>query len=144
MKKLVVLSMLALGMMMLSVGATPAHAICIHFTNFCDSIQAAGDTNEPGELYGEWDWVCVGVGTSIYGSNSKKITLATRPVYGTYTSVYTFGFVFTKSSKLFDLAATTGTSTLLFQQGQPWTNTGGSCGFAGPHTRLSGRSTTGK
>jgi len=144
MKKLSVLATLAVAIMFLGSRATPAHALCIHLANFCDTVQLSNDVIEGGHMFGKWDWMCVGVGTSVSGTKSAKITVGTRPVYGGYTFPYTTDFVFSKATKLFELVATDGNSTFFLRSGEPWTNSGGSCGLAGPHPRFSGPSTVGR
>src|SRR5580765_1222992 len=100
MKKLSVLATLAVAIMFLGSRATPAHALCIHLANFCDTVQLSNDVIEGGHMFGKWDWMCVGVGTSVSGTKSAKITVGTRPVYGGYTFPYTTDFVFSKATKL--------------------------------------------
>lgn len=141
MKKFAICTVLALSVILYCGVATPAQAICIHFTNYCDSISLAGDPNEAGHLYGNWDWECGLGATSIYGANGKQINVGTRPVdlASGYAFPYSAGFVFTKSTKLFDLIGTNGSTTLLFVLGSPWT-TSGSCSFAG--SRDSGKRST--
>ena len=111
---------------------------CIHFTNFCDSIQVNNTVTEttfPGSKanYGGWDWECLGDWTSasIIGNSATKSLMATRVVYsGTiYAYAYTsgFGFVFKKTGSFFNLEDTNGSSMFALQTNQPWTLTSGAC-----------------
>lgn len=137
MKKLAICC-LVLALAAIFVPTSQASPRCITFTNFCDQIQY--DTTVVGGVtgtvfYGDWDWFCTpGSSTSIIGNGGSKLKVATRPVYYTYTFAYTAGFTFRKSDHLFDLMATTGLAggALYFQYNQPWTQAGGTCGFAKP------------
>jgi hypothetical protein len=108
---------------------------CIHFTNFCDTINAT--TASVGGVmgtaaYGGWDWLCTGNWTdaSIIGNASNPARLGTRAdsaVYD-YLSPYSFAFTFNIGSHLFDLYGTNASSLLVFQTNQPFTIANGACG----------------
>jgi hypothetical protein len=141
MKKLSAISILAVGLVIVGGTSVPAHAHCIRMTNFCDTIQLSNDLVKGGHMYGKWDWMCNGEATSVYGpKGSATLEVGTRPD----TFPYTVTFIFDKATKLFDLVATDGNSVFLLRSAEPWTNTGGSCGLAGPHSRSKGPSTLGR
>ena len=137
MRKFAVCLILVLGVIVYSGTATPAQAVCIHFTNFCDQIQA--NTDSYGNLYGDWGWLCDGVTLTNILGRKKSLTLATRPVFSSgFAYYYTFEFQFTPG--YFNMYGTDGHVSFPQQLNQPWTATSGTCTFAGTH----GRSLTGK
>jgi len=153
MKKLAICA-LVLGLAAFAVPKSHAAQQCIHFTNFCDSIEIEQQTvnGEFGIVYwGDWDWECTGDpnDTNIIGTNKapalaqKKFALGTRPVDSSSGTdipfAYSAMFVFNKVDHLFDLYGTLGDtdegggSAIPFQLAQPWTVTKGSCGYAAPN-----------
>jgi len=137
MKKLTLVCMV-LSLAIALAPSSQAAVRCIHFTNFCDSIQVNNTVSEPtfpgGKAnYGGWDWECSGDwnSSSIIGNSAQKSLMATRVIYtGTdYAFAYSsaFGFDFKKSGSLFNLEDTDGVSMFLIQTNQPWTLTNGAC-----------------
>lgn len=129
------LCLMVLALAVAIVPQSQAATRCIHFTNFCDSIQVqtASEPSYPGGKinWGGWDWLCTGNWTdaNMIGNSAPKSLMATRPnsaVYS-YLSPYTFGFGFVASGHLFNLLATDSVSVLTFQTSQPWTLTNGAC-----------------
>ncbi|MBZ5574164.1 MAG: hypothetical protein LAO09_20045 [Acidobacteriia bacterium] len=102
---------------------------CIHFTNFCDTINV-NNINVHGItgqlVYGGWDWQCVNdwTTTSIAGRvQGGFVTLVSAPAGFPYEALFTFQV----SNHLFDLYGTTSSSALALQTNQPWTVDNGPC-----------------
>lgn len=101
---------------------------CIHFTNFCDSVEFATS----GALaYGVWDWTCEGEWTQnpVIGNATVGPELTTRPKQAngfafTYTAHLSF-----KPGKLVDLYESDGIESglLAVWKNQPFTVTNGAC-----------------
>jgi len=126
---------LVLALAVMVVPQSQAASYCISLTNFCDTINLTS-ANVGGiqgvELYGAWDWECLGdySSASIAGTPpSGKTYLATRPVYsGTpYAFAYTAMFSLKKSGGAFDLYGNTAASLFAFQLDQPWSFSNGAC-----------------
>lgn len=108
---------------------------CVHFTNFCDSIQAnisvVGGIS--GKMaYGGWDFLCTGNWTdaSVIGNSATLSRIGTRPYSVTYAylDAYSFQFAFQAHTQLFDLYGTNGGTTITaFQTNQPWSIGSGTC-----------------
>jgi len=103
---------------------------CVHFTNFCDSLQVQTASGTSGTVvYGGWDWLCTMTYTDaqIAGiARGGHAVLTSRPT-SPYLSAYTFIFDFNLHTNLFDLYATDGNSRILLQTNQPWTANNGAC-----------------
>ncbi len=132
MKKLAICS-LSLAIAVMFVPQSQAAPRSIHFTNFCDCIEY--DTANVGgvtgtELWGGWDYLCIGEFQPIAGNGGAKLKL------GTYVG-YMYNFTFSKSDHLFDLYSSNGLSggALALQLNQPWTQTNGSCSAADPERK---------
>jgi hypothetical protein len=131
MKKFAICTILVLGVILYSGAATPAQAICIHFTNFCDQIQVAPDSY--GNIYGVWGWLCDSVTLTNILGRKKPLMLTTRPVFSSgFAYYYTFEFLFNQPSPgYFNMYGTDGSVSFPVQLTQPWTKTSGACTFAG-------------
>ncbi len=106
------------------VPATWAATQCVHFTNFCDTLQVQTANGAGGTfVYGGWDWLCVGD----YSTVISGIARGGHVVLGSGSSTYQHSFDLSTSSKLFNLYATDGTSEIVSQTNQPWTVTSGAC-----------------
>jgi len=105
---------------------------CMHFTNFCDTIEFAvsGDL-----LYGDWDWLCTGdyASNMLIGNLGAGPEMTGRPGYGdTQPYPYSTEFSF-KPGKVFDLYLTQGvpSGVMVGRKNQPYTITAGSCSAGG-------------
>jgi len=104
---------------------------CVHFSNFCDTINLA---NSGAILYGDWDWQCIGdyQTSNIIGNAAPPPQLTTRPGYPPppypYWFAYSAQFSF-KPNNLFDLYLTSGVSNglSLVRRNQPYNISQGAC-----------------
>jgi hypothetical protein len=140
MKKVSIFAFLALGVLLISGATTPANAsTCVRFSNFCDSITV--NASADGTVYGMWDWECDGVdATNILGTQ-HPFYMGTRPAFSDGTAyTYTFWFLFSGYRPVqgqFNMFATDGSSEFVQQSNQPFTHSGGSCGFNGSNGKPS-------
>lgn len=126
-----IFSTLLLAVALIVVPQSYASTKCVHFTNFCDSLQLTTSNSASGVLaFGGWDWLCTGDYTDaqVMGiARSGHAILSSRPESSGYFSPYTFTFDFDLANHLFDLYETDGTGVLQLQTNQPWTGTSGNC-----------------
>jgi len=116
--------------------ATPAptQQVCMHFTNFCDTIVLSEGTGGFADYaYGFWDWQCQAdwTNSNILGNLKKGHELTTRaayPPHGNYATPYTSQFSF-RAGHLFDLYQTNGLMGKFFtaRTNEPFTITNGAC-----------------
>ena len=142
MKKFVLFSMLWLGLMVF-VGAavTPAHATCIIFTDFCDTVSVKSDAY--GNIYGFWDWQCDGGASAsqVYGRRTPHMLFVSRPLFSDGSAFYYTGlYLFNNNNSTFSNYFTDGNVSFQYISNSPYATAAGSCTFAG----AKGPSTAGK